>query len=399
MQAPRDSGINGRRMRNEPRILTTHAGSLPRPKALVEMHARRSRNEPIDPARFTQSVEQAVRHVIERQLEAGIDIGNNGEQPRESFFTYVRHRMSGFGGHSQRPIMKDIIHYPTFLAVKLPDFSRTMVNLMSAPKAIGAVRYVDRSLVEKECADYGRILSEQPSRFVESFMTAASPGIVASAMLNEYYRSYEDYVLALADALKTEYEYIVSHGLVLQVDCPDLAMERHTSFAERPLSEFVDYIDLNIQAINRAVENIPRERVRMHVCWGNYEGPHNFDVPLADILPHFYTARVGALMLSMANPRHAHEYRCFERHPLPDGMRLIVGAIDTTTNYVEHPEVVADRIERAARAVGDPHRIVAGTDCGFDTAAGLGGVAEEVVWEKLRALRAGADLATRRLLT
>jgi 5-methyltetrahydropteroyltriglutamate--homocysteine methyltransferase len=384
-------------MGNAPRILTTHAGSLPRPKALVEMYVRLSRREPVDPARFAAAVEQSTRHVIERQLDAGIDIGNNGEQPRESFFTYVQHRMSGFGGQSERPVMRDITRYASFLELKLPDFSRTMVSLMNAPKAIGPVRYVDRSLVEKECADYRRIVGEQPTRFTESFMTAASPGIVASAMLNEYYKSYDEYVLAVADALRTEYAYIVSQGFVLQLDCPDLAMERHTSFAERPLAEFVDYIDLNIQAINRAVEGIPRDRVRMHVCWGNYEGPHNLDVPLEDILPHFYAARVGALMVSMANPRHAHEYRCFERHRLPEEMRLIVGAIDTTTNYVEHPEVVADRIERAARAVGDPHRILAGTDCGFDTAAGLGEVAEEVVWEKLRALCAGADLAARRL--
>jgi len=384
-------------MGNALRILTTHAGSLPRPKALVEMYVRLSRREPVDPARFAEAVEQSTRHVIERQLEAGIDIGNNGEQARESFFTYVQHRMSGFGGQSERPIMRDLTRYASFLELKLPDFSRTMVSLMNAPKAIGPVRYVDRSLVEKECADYRRIAGEQSSRFTESFMTAASPGIVASAMLNEYYKSYDEYVLAVADALRTEYAYIVSQGFVLQLDCPDLAMERHTSYVERPLAEFGDYIDLNIRAINRAVEGLPRDRVRMHVCWGNYEGPHTLDVPLEDILPHFYAARVGALMVSMANPRHAHEYRCFARHPLPEEMRLIVGAIDTTTNYVEHPEVVADRIERAARAVGDPRRILAGTDCGFDTAAGLGEVAEEVVWEKLRALRAGADLATRRL--
>ena len=379
------------------RILTTHAGSLPRPKTLVEMMVRKSRREDVDEAVLQRAVEESTQRVIERQIEAGIDVGNNGEQPRESFFTYVQHRMSGFGGASQRPIMRDIVHYPSFLDLKLPDFSRTMVSLLNAPKAVGEVRYVDRSAVEKECADYQRILGVRPARFVESFMSAASPGIVAAAMLNEHYPRYDDYVFALADALRVEYEHIVAQGLVLQLDCPDLAMERHTSFADRPLDDFLSFVDLNIAAINRALVSIPPDRARLHVCWGNYEAPHVFDVALEEILPRLYAARVGALVLSMANPRHAHEYKCFARHPLPSGMLLVAGVIDTTTNYVEHPEVVADRIERVAQVVGDPARVLAGTDCGFDTAAGLGEVAEEVVLEKLRALRAGADLASARL--
>jgi len=383
---------------SDARILTTHAGSLPRPQALVEMLVRKSRREPVDAALFEQHAEQATARAVEQQLAAGIDVGNNGEQPRESFFTYIQHRVSGFGGASQRPIMKDIVHFRTFLDLKLPDFSKTMVNLMNAPKAVGEVRYVDRSQVEKECADYRRIHAQQGAAFRESFMSAASPGIVAAAMLNEYYDCYEDYVFAVADALRVEYEYIASQGFVLQLDCPDLAMERHTSFADHPLGPFLEFVDLNIAAINRALTNVPKDRVRMHVCWGNYEAPHVFDVALDDILRRLYRAHVGGLVLSMANPRHAHEHRCFTRHPLPDDMLLIAGVIDTTTNYVEHPEVVAERIERAARAVGDPHRVLAGTDCGFDTAAGLGEVATEIVWEKLRALRAGADIASERLL-
>jgi 5-methyltetrahydropteroyltriglutamate--homocysteine methyltransferase len=362
------------------------------------MMVRKSRREDVDPAALSGAIEQATRYVVARQLEVGIDVGNNGEQPRESFFTYVQHRLSGFGGASERPIMRDIVHFSSFLDLKLPEFSRTTVSLMNAPKALGEVRYADRSAVEHECADYLRIHGDQPAHFTESFMSAASPGIVAAAMLNEHYNCYDDYVMALADALTSEYEYIVSQGLVLQLDCPDLAMERHTSFADRPLGEFLDFVDRNIAAINRALVHIPRERVRMHVCWGNYEAPHIFDVPLDDVLPHLYQAHVGALVLSMANPRHAHEHRCLTLQPLPQDMLLIAGVIDPTTNYVEHPEVVAQRIELAAGAVGDPHRVLAGTDCGFDTAAGLGTVAEEVVWEKLKALREGADLATRRLL-
>ncbi|MGH7897561.1 MAG: cobalamin-independent methionine synthase II family protein [Candidatus Binatia bacterium] len=385
-------------LRSQRRFLTTHAGSLPRPKALVEMFARLSRREPVDAGELGEAIEQSRRTTVERQIEAGIDVGNDGEQARESFFTYVQHRMSGFGGKSNRPVMKDIIAYPSFAELKFRDLAKTMVNLLAAPKATGEVRHVDRAPIEKECADFRRILGEVGAGFAEPFLTAASPGIIASAMINEHYPSYRDYVMAVADALRIEYEHIVSQGFVLQIDCPDLAMERHTSFADRPLGEFLEYVDLNVSAINHALANVAPERVRMHVCWGNYEGPHDCDVPLDDILPNLYAAKVGGLVLAMANPRHEHEYRSLKRAPLPADWLLVAGVIDTTTNYVEHPEVVCDRIERAVAAVGDPHRVLAGTDCGFDTAAGLGEVAEEVVWLKLRALRAGADLAARRLL-
>jgi 5-methyltetrahydropteroyltriglutamate--homocysteine methyltransferase len=383
--------------RSVKRILTTHAGSLPRPPELLGLLVRKSRREPHDAGALAAAAEAATRHVIACQLAAGIDVGNDGEQPRESFFTHVQHRLSGFGGESDRPIMRDIVQYQSFLTLRLPDFSRTMVNLMRAPKAVGAVRHVDRGPVERECADYRRLLAEQPAGFTESFMTAPSPGIVASAMLNEHYARFEDYLEAVADALRPEYETIVEQGLILQLDCPDLAMERHTSFADRPLGEFVEFVEQVVSAINRALSGIPPERVRMHVCWGNYEGPHTFDVPLEEILPRLYRAKVGALMLAFANPRHAHEVSCLQQHPLPQDMLLVAGVIDTTSNYVEHPELVAERLGRAARVVGDPQRVLAGTDCGFATAAGLGEVAEEIVWEKLSAMREGARLASERL--
>jgi 5-methyltetrahydropteroyltriglutamate--homocysteine methyltransferase len=384
--------------RSEDRILTTHAGSLPRPKQLVDLLVRMSRREPVDTAEYDRLVEEATGAAIARQLEAGIDVGNDGEQGRESFFTYVQHRMTGFSGTSDRPVMRDILHFPSFVELRLPDFSKTMVDLLRGPRATGKVTYRDTTFIRRECDRLLASLDRGGKGFAEAFMTSPSPGIVAAAMTNDHYDRLEDYVLALADALRVEYEHVVSRGLLLQLDCPDLAMERHTLFADRPLSEFLDFVGMVIAAINRALATIPPERVRMHVCWGNYEAPHNFDVPLADVLPLLYQAHVGAILLSMANPRHEHEYRCFERAPLPDHMALVVGTIDTTTNYVEHPEVVADRIERAARAVGDPTRVLAGTDCGFATAAGLGEVAEEVVWATLRALREGADLASRRLL-
>ena len=384
-------------LRSQERILTTHAGSLPRRESLVAMLVKKSRGEEVDGATLVREIEESTRYVVGQQLAAGIDVGNNGEQSRESFFTYVQHRMTGFGGRSERPIMRDIVRYPTFRKLMAPMFQRTMVDLLHAPKAVGEVKYRDRAAVDLECADTLRILDDQPTKFAEPFMTAPSPGIIASAMLNEYYENYEKYVNAIASALKTEYEYIASRGFVLQVDCPDLAMERHTSYADRPLSEFLEYVELNIAAMNRALQAVSPERVRMHVCWGNYEAPHDLDVPLGEILPLLYQAKVGALVLEAANPRHQHEYRCFKEFPLPDQMSLITGVIDTKTNYVEHPAVIADRLERAAQAIGDPSRVMAGTDCGFETSAGLGEVAEEVVWAKLRSMRAGADLASSRL--
>ncbi|HLI78692.1 MAG TPA: cobalamin-independent methionine synthase II family protein [Candidatus Binataceae bacterium] len=380
----------------ENQILTTHAGSLPRSKRLAEMLGRKSRHEPVDEGLLEQMTAESTARVIARQLECGIDIGNNGEQARESFFTYVQHRMTGFSGKSQRPVMSDLRRYPSYFEL-LRDRTRANVDLLHAPQATGEVRYIGLDAVKKECADFRRALDAQKSRFVEPFMTSASPGIIAAAMLNAHYASLADYIAALGTALRTEYETIVNSGFVLQIDAPDLAMERHTSFAGKPLKEFLIFVDEVITAINRAIDGLPKEKVRLHVCWGNYEGPHTDDVALDEIAEHLYRAEVSALLLSMANPRHEHEYRSLKSHPLPESMKLIVGAIDSTTNYVEHPEVVADRIERAAHAVGDPRRIMAGTDCGFDTSAGFGMVAEELVWEKLRALSEGAAIATHRL--
>jgi 5-methyltetrahydropteroyltriglutamate--homocysteine methyltransferase len=256
---------------------------------------------------------------------------------------------------------------------------------------VGEVAYRSPAEVEAECA----LVAGAP--FAETFMTAASPGIVVSVMANRHYASTADYLQAVAAALAIEYRRIVEHGLVLQIDAPDLALERHQLFAGRPLGEFIAWSERAVDALNAALAGIDPSRVRLHVCWGNYPGPHTRDVALADILPVLYQARVGALVVSMANPRHAHEAACFARQPLPDGRLLVAGVIDTTTNYVEHPEVVADRLLRISDAVGDPRRIIAGTDCGFDTSAGIGDVAPSIAWAKLGALKAGADLASSRL--
>ena len=384
--------------RSEKRILTTHAGSLPRPAELTALLARRSRGEAVDARELARATESATRRAVAQQLACGIDVGNDGEQPRESFFTHVRERMSGVRGRSQRPVMRDLVLFTSFLALKAPDFQRDMVSLMSAPRAEGDVRYADTAPLEREIAGYRRALAETGGSFVETFWTSPSPGIVACAMENAHYASLEAYVDAVAAALRSEWERILGAGFVLQIDAPDLAMERHTLFADRPADDFLRFVDHTLAAIGRALAGLPKERVRLHVCWGNYEAPHVLDVPLEEILPRVLEAQVGGLVLSMANPRHAHEHRVLARHPWPKDWLLVAGAIDTTTNYVEHPELVAERIEQAAAAIGDPHRVLAGTDCGFATAAGLGEVAEEVVWEKLRALRAGADLASARLL-
>ncbi len=377
---------------SESRILTTHAGSLPRPATLADLHGRRSRGEPVDVVELEREIEAATAASIAAQAEAGVDIGNDGEQARESFVTYVTHRMTGFGGTSSRNIMRDLADHPDFVELAFPARrDRMRVNLMTAQAAIGDVSYRGTDELDAECA----LVTDAP--FAETFMTAASPGIVAAVLQNQHYPTREEYVAAVAGALQTEYRAIVDRGLLLQIDAPDLALERHVGFGDRPLDEFLGWVELVIASINDALAGIDPGQVRLHVCWGNYEGPHTHDVPFEAIQPLLYEARVGALVISMANPRHAHEVRCFERDPLPPGMALVAGVIDTTNNYVEHPEVVADRIVRAADAVGDPTRVVAGTDCGFDTTAGIGDVAPSLVWEKLRALRDGAALASARL--
>jgi 5-methyltetrahydropteroyltriglutamate--homocysteine methyltransferase len=268
---------------------------------------------------------------------------------------------------------------------------------MGPPKAIGPVRYLGRAAIQAECADFRDALADTGTEFTEPFVTAPSPGIIAGAMKNEHYPSEQAYLDDLGAALREEYEAIVDAGFLLQLDCPDLALERHLSYQDQPLSDFLGFVERVVATINAALVNIPPEQVRLHVCWGNYEGPHDSDVPLADIMPILRQAKVGAFFLPFANPRHAHEYKLFEKQPLADDQILVAGVIDSLTNFVEHPEAVADRIERVAQAVGDPHRVIAGTDCGFGTSAGSSRVAEDIVWAKLTALAEGARLGSERL--
>jgi 5-methyltetrahydropteroyltriglutamate--homocysteine methyltransferase len=384
--------------RSDERILTTHTGSLPRPPELTRLYVRRARGESVDAAEIEKLGRAALRGIVQKQAEADVDIANNGEQQREGFFLHIRHRMSGFGGSWQRRTRADALRYPVFRQMMEQQLAaREAVSNMGPPKAIGEVRYLGPAAIEAECADFQAALDETGQHFVEPFLTAPSPGIIAGAMKNEYYDSEEAYLAALATALRGEYETIVRRGFLLQLDCPDLALERHLSYQDRPLGEFLGFVERVVTAINTALANIPRDKVRLHVCWGNYEGPHDSDVPLVDILPIIQKANVGGFFFPFANPRHAHEYRVFEKLPLADDQLIIAGVIDSLTNFVEHPEAVADRLERVSAAVGDPHRVIAGTDCGFDTSAGMGRVAEDVVWAKLKALAEGAKIASGRL--
>ncbi|MDE2517143.1 MAG: epoxyalkane--coenzyme M transferase [Rhodospirillales bacterium] len=385
-------------LRSETRILTTHTGSLPRPAALTALYVRRARGEAVAAGEIEAAGRAALADIVPKQIAAGIDIGNNGEQQREAFFLYVRHRMSGFGGGWVRPGFADMRAYPGWasLAAAMAGARENIANTGTVPQAIGEVTYLDRALIEEECADFRAVLDAQPRGFAEPFLSAPSPGIIASALQNVHYDSDAAYLAALGAALSVEYHAIVDAGFLLQIDAPDLALERHVLFQDRPLRDFLDFAEAVVATINTALHGIPTNRVRMHACWGNYEGPHDRDVDLADILPVLRQAKVGALVLPFANPRHQHETRVLRA--LAGGDQLVVaGVIDTLTNFVEHPEVVADRIEAAARALGDPARVIAGTDCGFDTSAGRGRVAEDVVWAKLTSLSAGARLASARL--
>ena len=382
--------------KSDERILTTHVGSIPRPAALRDLLVRQDRGEAVDERALARETEAAVREVVARQLEAGIDVGNDGEQPRAGFSTYVARRMRGFGGASKRLPSRDQIDFPDYAAM-LADRRRAAARINDAPQATGDVRYEDLGEAERECELFQRAMAAAPRKFAEAFMTAVSPGTCATILLNAHYDSHERYVLALARELRKEYELIHARGFVLQLDCPDLAMERVRFFQNESLEGFQKAVALHIEAIDQAIVNIPADRVRLHLCWGNYDGPHVHDVPLEAVLPIVLRAKVGALSMPLGNPRHQHEHRVLARHRLPDGMLFIPGVIDTTTNYVEHPEVVADRLVQIVEAIGDKTRVIASTDCGFGTFAGSEMCAPSVVWAKLRALREGADLATRRL--
>jgi 5-methyltetrahydropteroyltriglutamate--homocysteine methyltransferase len=375
------------------RILTTHVGSLPRNEKLSDLLVKREAGEPFDAAEMTAEMDKAVRHVVDKQVEAGVDIGNDGEQQRVGFQTYVPARMSGFGGVSKRRRGKEFEEFPELVASLLRRFPHVSKQ-QNAPECQAELQYLDVKPLEDEIARFKRIADDQ---FVEQFMTAPSPGIISSTMLDAFYGSQDRYLAALSREMKNEYQTIYKAGLLLQIDAPDLAMDRVMMYRDLDDTGFVRAVERHVRAINEGIEGIPRERVRLHVCYGNWDGPHIHDVPLEKILPVLYNAQVGALSIEFSNPRHAHEYAAFKRHPLPKDMLLIPGVIETTSNFVEHPEVVARRIEEAVAAVGERERVIAGTDCGFGTFTNREWVIEPAVWLKLSAIRKGADIASARL--
>jgi 5-methyltetrahydropteroyltriglutamate--homocysteine methyltransferase len=383
-------------LKSDNRILATHCGSLPRPPQLSEMLLRQESGEHIDEAALRRECQSAVAAVLDAQVDAGMDIVSDGEQPRVGFSMYVPMRMEGFGGESVRPTPRDLDDFPLF-SERLRQKRGRRNRIANPPNAIGEVRYTNLAAAKAECDLFTGALAAAKTKPAEAFMTAASPGIIATTMVNKYYDSYENYVFALARELRREYETIAASGFLLQLDAPDFGLERARMFKDRTDAEFLATMQLNVEAINHATEGIPRENIRLHVCWGNWEGPHTHDFPLAGLLPILYRAKVGALSIEFANPRHQHEYAALRSNPLPADMVLIPGVIDSTTNFVEHPEVVANRICEAVAAVGDRSRVIAGTDCGFATSAGTEAVSPDVTWAKLRACREGADIATKRL--
>ena len=375
------------------RILTTHVGSLPRNEKLSDLLVRQEVGEKFDAAEMAAEMDKAVRHVVEKQASAGIDIGNDGEQQRVGFQTYVPQRMSGFGGVSKRRRGREFEEFPELVASLVRRFPHVSKQ-QNAPECQSELKYLDIKPIENEIARFKKIAE---GKFAEQFMTAPSPGIISSTMLNAYYDSHDAYLDALAREMRNEYLAIHRAGLILQIDAPDLAMDRTMLYRDLSDAEFVKAVERHVAAINAGIEGIPRERVRLHICYGNWEGPHIHDVPLSLILPALYQARVGALSIEFSNPRHAHEYEAFKKHPLPKDMLLIPGVVETTSNFVEHPEVVARRIEEAVRAVGERERVIASTDCGFGTFTNREWVIEPAVWLKLRAIREGADIASARL--
>jgi 5-methyltetrahydropteroyltriglutamate--homocysteine methyltransferase len=381
--------------RSDDRILTTHVGSLPRDPVLSDLLIRDELGEKVDKAEIARLADKAVRHVVRRQMASGVDIVNDGEQPRVGFQTYVPQRMKGFGGESKRPRSRDWTDFPgyaAFMATRMPRRSK----VTNAPQAVADVVYEDLGPAQDEIRLFKSALGELSSPPTGTFMTAAAPGIIATTMLNAHYDSHEAYVFALAREMKKEYE-LIARDFILQIDSPDLALERTVLYQDKTNAQFIAIAEMHVAALNEALAGIPRDRVRLHCCWGNNEAPHTHDIPLAEVLPVLCQAKVGGLSVEFANPRHQHEYAALKKAGLPDSFVLLPGVIDTTTNFVEHPEVVANRICEAVDAIGDRSRVIASCDCGFGTFAGYEMVAEDVVWAKLKACRDGADIATRRL--
>jgi 5-methyltetrahydropteroyltriglutamate--homocysteine methyltransferase len=374
--------------RSTDRILTTHTGSLPRPDDLVTMLYAKEKGELGDESAFHARVRAVTAEVVQKQLEVGVDVVNDGEVGKIGYATYVKDRLTGFDGEAGPLRSADVLEFPSFAkrVYRLTGVKR--------PACTGPITYNDRAALQRDLDNFKVAL--QGVKPTEAFLSAASPGVISLFLKNDYYPNHDAYLAALAEAMKVEYNAIHQAGFLLQVDCPDLAMGRHIQFADASLADFRKNAELHIEALNHALADIPPERMRLHLCWGNYEGPHHLDVPLREIIDIVLRARPAALSFEAANPRHAHEWKVFHEFTLPPGKLLIPGVLDSTTNYIEHPELVAERICRFAEVVGREN-VIAGTDCGFATFAGIAEVDPQITWAKFRAMAEGARIASEQL--
>ena len=373
------------------RILTTHVGSLPRSKEVAELLLNRENGETVDTAHFNTVLQQAVTDTVKSQVAAGVDIVSDGELSKIGYATYIKDRLSGFSGNKPRKPALDLQPYPEYmekmaLVAGKQSFKRQCCT--------GPIAVTTTAPLEADLVAFRNALKATPA--TDAFLNAASPGVVSAFQPNEYYASHAAYLEAIARAMQAEYEAIVNAGFVLQVDCPDLAMARHTGFQDLSEAEFLKQAEQQVEALNAALVNIPSDRLRMHVCWGNYEGPHTHDIHLRKIMGIVLKAKPAAILFEASNPRHAHEWEVWKETKIPGDKILVPGVVDSTSNYVEHPELVSQRIRQFADIVGRD-RVIAGTDCGFATFAGVGKVDSRIVWKKLATLTEGAALASRTL--
>ena len=376
--------------RSTERFLTTHTGSLPRPDDLVKIMFAKEEGVPVDAAVLKARIRAAVAAVVERQVEVGIDIVNDGEVSKPSYATYIKDRLQGFDGESRPLIYQDLVGFPEFARRVFGDPGRSRRR---TPGCDGPISVGDPQAPANDVANLTLALARLNAE--EAFLTADSPGVISLFFHNSHYPNEEAYLYAIAEAVRHEYEIIAGAGLILQIDCPDLAMGRHIQYAKLSLGEFRAKARLHVEALNHAVQNIPADQMRLHLCWGNYEGPHHCDVPLHDIIETVFLAKPDGLSFEAANPRHAHEWTVFENVKLPDGKLLIPGVIESKTNFIEHPELIAQRIGRFAKLVGREN-VIAGSDCGYGTWVGQAAVDPDVVWAKLAAMAEGARIASGR---
>lgn len=370
------------------RILTTHVGSLPRPGDVTDLVFAREREEPVDEAEFASVIERSVNHTLQKQKKAGISIPSDGEMSKISYATYIKERLTGFAGDSPRRAPADLKQFPGFLE-RLAKGGGTPTY--KRPECVGPIEVKNLQPLHDDIRWMKSAM--QANGFEEGFMNSATPGVIALFQPSKHHATHQAYLEDVAEAMRHEYEAIVESGLVLQLDSPDLGLGRHMMFPDLSDDEFVRQAEVHVEVLNHALRNIPGDRVRMHVCWGNYEGPHICDIALAKVLPVVLKAKPRGLLFETSNPRHSHEWRAWQENKIPDDYVLIPGVIDSTTNFVEHPQLVADRICRYADIVGR-ERVIAGTDCGFATFAGFGAVDQDIVWAKLASLSEGASMAT-----